>query len=135
MADGLVPGDVAPPVQLLLRVAHGLRKLRRELRHQLVDLRIELRRRHRPVDETPLGRLGGTDLVAEEQNLARAAITDHDRQPLGRAARRNRAVLDSDMADERVVGHHGEVTGHLQLVAASDRDSLHPRERWLTDLT
>ena len=45
VVDGLVPGEVAPEVQLLLRVAHGLRELGGELLDQLVDGRVEVRRR------------------------------------------------------------------------------------------
>src|SRR5687767_5764571 len=37
VADGLVPGDVPPPVQLLLRVPGRLGELARELLDQLVD--------------------------------------------------------------------------------------------------
>ena len=134
VADRLVPGDVAPPVQLLLRVAHGLRELRRELVDELVDLGVELGRGDRAVDEPPLGRLRRRDLLAEEEDLARTAVADHDRQPLRRATRRHRAVLGPDVADERVVGHHREVARHLQLVAAADRDALHARDRRLADL-
>ncbi len=38
------------------------------------------------------------------------------------------------MADERVVGHHGKVARHLQLVAAADADPVDPRHRRLPDL-
>src|SRR5207249_1054827 len=79
VADRLVPGDVPPPVELLLRVAHGLRQLRRQLLDDLVDLRVELARRHSPVDEPPLDRPPRRDLLAEEQDLARAAVADEDR--------------------------------------------------------
>src|SRR5438105_9200315 len=94
MADCLVPGEVAPPVELLLRVAGRLRELAGELLDPLVDDRVELVRRDGAVDEPPLGRLGGRDLVAEEDDLAGAAVADHDRQPLRRTAGRHRAVLE-----------------------------------------
>src|SRR6185437_9819824 len=58
----------------------------------------------------------------------------HDREPLRRAAGRHRAVLGADMADERIFDHYGEVAGHLELVAAADRDPLNPRESRLADL-
>src|SRR5207237_5707714 len=62
MADRVVPGEVAPPVELLLRVASRLRELARELVHPLVDDRVELGRRDGAVDEPPLGGLRGRDL-------------------------------------------------------------------------
>src|SRR5918997_864138 len=65
VADRLVPRDVAPPVELLLRVARRLRQLRRELLGDLVDPRVQLVPRYGPVDEPPLGGLAGGDLVAE----------------------------------------------------------------------
>src|SRR5205823_7473374 len=80
--DGVVPRQVAPPVELLLRVAHRLRQLRRELADELVDLRVELRRRHCDVDKAPRSGLRRWDLLAEEQALARTAVADHDREPL-----------------------------------------------------
>ena len=43
-------------------------------------------------------------------------------------------MLRPDVADERVVDHHREIAGHLQLVAAADRDALNPRDRRLADL-
>src|SRR5215208_4861333 len=46
VADRLVPRDVAPPVELLLRVPGRLRQLSHELLDDLVHLRVELRRRH-----------------------------------------------------------------------------------------
>src|SRR4029077_11751377 len=82
----------------------------------------------------PLFGLPGGDLVAEHDDLARAAIPDEDREPLRRAACGHRAVLEADVPDERVVDHHRQVTGHLQLVAAADRDAVDARNRRLTDL-
>src|SRR5690348_13189229 len=44
VADGVVPGEVAPPVQLLLRVARRLRELHREALDVVVDCGVELGR-------------------------------------------------------------------------------------------
>ena len=134
VVDRLVPGEVAPEVELLLRVAHGLRELGRELLDQLVDRRVEVRRRHRAVHEPPLLGLPRRDLLAEKDDLARAALADHDREPLSGAARRDGAVLRADVADVRVVDDDGEVAGHLELVAASHADPVDARERRLADL-
>src|SRR5947207_962828 len=79
MADRLVPRDVAPPVQLLLGVTERLRQLHRKPLDVVVDDRVELRLRHRAVDEAPLLGLRGRDLVAEQQDLARTAVADEDR--------------------------------------------------------
>ena len=134
MADRLVPGEVAPDVQLLLRVARRLRKLRGELLDPLVDGGVELGLRDDAIHETPLLGLRGRDLVAEEDDLARTAIADHELEPLGRAAGRDRPVLQPDVPDERRVDHHREVARHLQLVAAADGDPVDPRDRRLADL-
>src|SRR5439155_10811822 len=99
VADRLVPRDVAPPVELLLRVAGRLRELARELVDPLVDEGVELATGHCAVDEAPLRGLRGRDLVAEEHDLARAPLPDHDRKPLGRAACRHRSVLETDVPD------------------------------------
>ena len=72
MVHGLVPGEVAPEVELLLRIADGLRELRGELGDELVDRRVELGGRDRPVDEPPLDRLGCRDLLAQEAWLEEA---------------------------------------------------------------
>src|SRR5262245_15176766 len=72
VADRLVPGEVAPDVELLLRVARRLRQLSHEALDPLVDGRVELRPRHGAVDEPPLRRLRRGDLVAEQDDLARA---------------------------------------------------------------
>ena len=134
VADGLVPGEVAPDVQLLLRVARRLRELRGELLDPLVDGRVELRLGHGPVDEPPLRGLRRRDLVAEEDDLPRAPVADHELEPLRRASRRHRPVLEADVPDEGGVDHHGEVARHLQLVAAADRDPVDARDRRLADL-
>ena len=47
VADGLVPRDVTPPVQLLLRVPRRLGQLARELLDPLVDDGVELGARER----------------------------------------------------------------------------------------
>src|ERR1043166_8528018 len=119
---------------MLLRVARRLRQLPPERLDHLVDLRVELRGRDGPVDEPPLRGLRRRDLLTHQHDLAGAPVADHDRQPLRRAAGRHRAVLRSDVPDERVVHHHREVARHLQLVAAADRDPVDPRHRRLADL-
>ena len=43
-------------------------------------------------------------------------------------------MLGPDVADERVVDHHGQVAGHLELVAAADRDPVDPSDGRLADL-
>src|SRR5262245_34062980 len=45
VVHGLVPGQVAPEVELLLRITRRLGELLRELLDDLVDLRVELRGR------------------------------------------------------------------------------------------
>src|SRR5262245_55198866 len=72
--DRLVPREIAPHVQLMLRVARRLRELALEALDPPVDDRVELGRGHGPVDETPRGGLRGRDLVAEKDDLARAAV-------------------------------------------------------------
>ena len=134
VADGLVPREVAPYVELLLRVARRLRKLRCELLDQLVDGRVQLRFGNSPVHEPPLGCLHSRNLVAQKHDLPRPPVSDHELQPLGSAARGHRAVLEADVPDERRVDHHREVAGHLQLVAAADRDPVDPGDRRLADL-
>ncbi len=47
---------------------------------------------------------------------------------------RHGAVLWPDVANERIIDHDREVTGHLELVAAADTDPVDPREGWLADL-
>ena len=135
MADRLVPRDVAPPVQLLLRVARRLGQLRaRASSTTSSTFASSSAARHGPVDEPPLRRLRGRNLLAHQHDLAGAAVADHDREPLRRAAGGHRAVLEADVTDERVVDHHGQVARHLQLVAAADRDPVHAGERRLADL-
>ena len=129
-----VPGQVAEEVELHLRVAGHQRQPVGELRDELVDGRVELGRRDGAVDEPPLLGLLRGDLLAEQDDLARAAVADEDRQPLRRAGRRHRAVLEADVADERVVDHHRQVARHLHLVAAADADAVDPRDRRLADL-
>src|SRR6266516_2691570 len=92
--DGFVPGEVAPEVELLLGIPGRLRQRGGELLDQLVDGRGELGGGDDPVDEAPGGRLRGRDLLAEHHDLPGAALADHDREPLGRAAGRHRAVLE-----------------------------------------
>src|SRR5438105_4473459 len=121
VVDRLVPGEVAPEVQLLLRVSRRLRELHGELRGHLVDLRVELGRGNDPVDEPPFRGLGGRDLLAHEDDLAGAAVADEHGEPLRRAAGGDGAVLETDVADERVLDHHRQVARHLQLVTAADR--------------
>ncbi len=110
-------------------------QLGRELLDPLVDDAVELGLRNHAIHETPLACLSGRDLLTEEHDLARAAISDHELEPLRRAACRNRAVLESDVANEGGVDHHREVAGHLQLVASSDRDAVDTRDRRLADLS
>src|SRR2546430_8646276 len=74
VADRLVPGDVPPPVELLLRVARRLRELRRELLHDLVHLRVEFRRRYDPVDEPPLGDRKSTRLNSSHSQISYAVF-------------------------------------------------------------
>src|SRR5919201_190439 len=132
--DRLVPREVLPEVQVLLRVARRLRQLAHEVLDDRVDLRVELRRGNRPVDEAPLRGPRGGDLVAHQHDLARAAVADHDRQPLGRAADQDRTVLRPDVADVDVVAHHGEVARHLELVTAADADAVDAGDGGLADL-
>src|SRR6266511_1509666 len=87
-----------------------------------------------PVHERPLLVLPRRDLLAHEDDLAGAAVADHDRQPLGRPAGRNRPVLRPDVADECVVDHHRQVARHLQLVAAADRDPVDAGEGRLVEV-
>src|SRR6188508_2593814 len=75
--DRLVPGEVAPEVQMLFRIARRLRELAREVLDHAIDLGVELCGRHDPVHEPPLLGLRGRDLVAHEDDLARAAVADH----------------------------------------------------------
>src|SRR4029453_8018351 len=57
-----------------------------------------------------------------------------DGEPLLRAPRRDRPMFGTDVADVGIVDHDREVAGHLELVAAADRDAVDPRERRLADL-
>src|SRR6266542_2592058 len=43
-------------------------------------------------------------------------------------------MLEPDVADERAVDYHGEIAGHLQLIAAADADAVDARDRRLADL-
>ena len=135
VADRLVPGEVAPHVQLLLRIAGGLRQLARQALHPGVDHVIELVGRHRPVDEAPLRRLLCGYLVAEQDDLARAPVADHQLEPLRGAPGRDTAVLETDVADVGVVDDHREVAGHLQLVPAADRHAVDAGDGRLADLS
>src|SRR5262245_4064965 len=63
----LMPGKVTPEVELLLRVAHGLRKLGGEALGDAVDLGVELAPRDGRVDETPVGGPRGRYLLTEEK--------------------------------------------------------------------
>src|SRR4051812_31808121 len=134
VVDRLVPGEVAPEVEVLLRVPRRLRKLARQALDDAVDLGVQLAGGHRSVDEPPFFRLARRDLLAHEDDLARAAVADHDREPLRRPAGRDRAVLGPDVPNKGVVDHDREVAGHLQLVSAADADTVDPRQRRLADL-
>src|SRR3990170_590769 len=134
MTDGLVPGEVAPHVELLLGVARRLRKLRRELLDPLVDAPVELCFRNGVVDEPPLGGLRCRYLVAEKDDLAGTPVPDHELEPLGRPSCRHRAVLQAHMTDEGRVDHDGEIARQLELVPAADRDPVDSRDRRLADL-
>src|SRR3989442_3906901 len=68
VADRLVPRDVAPPVQVLLRVASRLRELRRQLAGVLFHCGVELCCRDSAVDQAPLGRLRRRNLLAEHHD-------------------------------------------------------------------
>src|SRR4029453_7142780 len=134
VVDRLVPGEVAPEVEVLLRVACRLRELAREVLDHAVDLGVELGGRDDAVHEAPLLALLRRDLLAHQDDLASAAVADHDRQPLRRAARGHRPVLGPDVPDEGVVDHDREVAGHLELVSAADRDPVDPSDGRLADL-
>src|SRR5215217_1889257 len=134
VVDRLVPGEVTPEVEVLLRVAGRLRQLPSEILDHAVDLGVEVGCGYDPVHETPLLGLRGRDLLAHENDLARAPVAHHYRQPLSRTPRGHRAVLRPHVPDEGVVDHDREVAGHLQLVAAADRDSVDARDRRLPDL-
>src|SRR5262245_30452180 len=134
VVDRLVPREVAPAVEVLLRVARRLGELPSEVFDHAVDLGVELGRRHDAVHEPPLFGLRGRDLLAHEDDLSGAPVADHDRQPLRRASGRHRAVFGTDVPDESVVDHDREVAGHLQLVAPADRDPVDARDRRLADL-
>ena len=54
-----------------------------------VNDRVELRCRHRRIDETPLRGRMRWDLLAEQDDLARAPFSDEQRQPLRCAAGRH----------------------------------------------
>src|SRR5207302_185344 len=140
VADGVVPREVPPPVELLLRVAGRLRELAGELLHPLVDDGVELARRNRTVHEPPFHRLRRRDLVTEKDDLARSAVADEDREPLRRAARRHRAVLEADralvvpggvLARARDLPEHPEVE-RVQHLWPVERDRR-PRRRLLVD--
>src|SRR5580765_4335132 len=79
-----VPREVAPDIELRLRVPRRLGQLAQERLDPAIDVRVELGRGHRGVDEPPLGRLRRVDLLAEEDDLARTPLADHQRQPLSR---------------------------------------------------
>src|SRR4029453_2450249 len=68
VVDRLVPGEVAPEVQVLFRVARRLRQLAREVLDHVVDLCIQLLGRDDPVHEAPLLRLRSRDLLAHEND-------------------------------------------------------------------
>ena len=74
VTDRLMPGEIAPLVQLLLGVARGLRQPRGELVHPLVHDGVELAFGYRTIDEPPLGRLRGRDLVAGRRSPAPAGL-------------------------------------------------------------
>ena len=132
--DGLGPHEVAPPVELGLRVAHRLGELPRELGGELRHDRVELLARGDPRDEPPLERLGRRDRLAEHDDLARAPVADDDRQPLGRAAGRHRSVLRPDVADVAVVHDDRQVARDLELVAAADAGAVDAGDRRLADV-
>src|SRR4029453_14137092 len=134
VVDRLVPREVAPEVEVLLRVARRLRKLPREVLDHVVDLGVELRGRHDAVHEAPLLALLRRDLLAHEHDLASPPVADHDRQPLRRAAGRHRSMLGAYVAYESVVDHDREVAGHLEFVAAADGDPVDARDGRLADL-
>jgi hypothetical protein len=115
-------------------IARRLRELPSKVLDEAVDLGVQLLRWHRAVDEPPfLGLLRG-DLLAEQDDLARAPVADHDRQPLRRAAGRNGPVLGPDVTDEGAFRHDSEVAGHLELVATADANAVDPRDRRLAHL-
>src|SRR3972149_2224186 len=94
MPDRLVPREVLPEVDLLLRVPEALGELVDELVRDLADLRVQLVAGDDPVHEAPVERLGGGDPLAQVQHLPRAAVADDQRQPLGCAPRRDPTALD-----------------------------------------
>src|SRR5215217_7147120 len=68
VVDRLVPGEISPEIQVLLRVAGRLRQLPGEVLDHPVDLRVEVGCRHDPIDEAPLLGLRGRDLLAHEDD-------------------------------------------------------------------
>src|SRR5262249_38550538 len=72
----------------------------------------------------PPARPARGDGPAERVALPRPPPPAHARPPRGGAAGRPGAVLDPDVPDAGVVGHHGQVAPHLPLVAAADTDAV-----------
>src|SRR6476619_6855291 len=66
VVDRLVPCEVAPEVEVLLRVARRLRQLASEVLDHAVDLGVELGGRDDAVHEAPLLALLRRDLLAHE---------------------------------------------------------------------
>ena len=81
--------EVAPEVELLLRVARRLRQLApRACSTQSSTAASSSRRGNGAIDEPPLLGLRRRNLLAQHDDLARAPVADEHRQPLRRAARR-----------------------------------------------
>src|SRR6266487_3253810 len=72
VVDRLVPGEVAPEVQVLPRVAGRLRELAQEALDDAIRLRVELVPRDDTVHEPPLHRLLRRNRLAQQDDLARA---------------------------------------------------------------
>ncbi len=132
--DGLGPDEVAPPVQLGLRVAHRLGQLPRQVVDEPRDRGVELRPRNDARHQSPLEGRGRRNRLAQHDDLARPPVADDEWQPLRRPAGRHRSVLWADVADVRVVHQDREVTRHLELVAAPNADPVDTRDRRLADM-
>src|SRR3989304_3639409 len=75
VADGEVPGEIAPEVQLLLGVARHLRQLVDQLLPQPLHRGVQFRARDDLIDPAPGQGLLRRDLLAEEEDLPRPPLT------------------------------------------------------------
>ncbi len=134
MADGEMPGQVAPEVKLLFGVASFLRELGQQLLRQFVYCIIELIAGHDAVHQAPLVGLPGGDLLVEEQDLARPAVADNQRQELRGSGQGHAAVARAHLTNVDIVGGDGQVAAHVELIATADHGPVEARDRRLADV-